>query len=490
MDEYKAKENEFDIAMTEILRENFDTKTQGKDVEEMLYSNDDKIQQLLLDYYNTYDSRHDFQTELIRSLAVKLKLNEEEFIAKKGHDSKEEQDEQIREVAKETQDEEESIDDETKKRAENKIKKDKSKEGLSKNELKAELMKAVYMDVFERYEKALIDYKKVQERKEMATIGDREGTEIILYERYLQKLEKNYANFARANGVDMKDIDADEDIKKKKEMFAKTIGEYDDINDQNVEQNLKRVDELTKKRDYYAGKLAEIIENKDNMSHVEFHNSLQSYNDLYIEATLELNSIKPSLGMYQQNLETEKENMEFYEREIGFNSNERVAIGKTLGDDGKLRKEEHENVEDVVDISNTGALNQENAIDDIVVVARKAFDKYLKTGDMEDFCEAKKAIETAEAVYTGKNVEEEKKEGNERKNNSVREDYNYTPDEKKKEDNGLKSELSSGVESVEMANAKEDLRSRIESLEEKNTANSPKIDNQEFVYERKSGNKK
>ena len=117
MDEYKAKENEFDIAMTEILRENFDTKTQGKDVEEMLYSNDDKIQQLLLDYYNTYDSRHDFQTELIRSLAVKLKLNEEEFIAKKGHDSKEEQDEQIREVAKETQDEEESIDDETKKKS-------------------------------------------------------------------------------------------------------------------------------------------------------------------------------------------------------------------------------------------------------------------------------------------------------------------------------------------------------------------------------------
>ena len=41
-----------------------------------------------------------------------------------------------------------------------------------------------------------------------------------------------------------------------------------------------------------------------------------------------------------------------------------------------------------------------------------------------------------------------------------------------------------------MANAKEDLRSRIESLEEKNTANSPKIDNQEFVYERKLGNKK
>ena len=78
MDEYKAKENEFDIAMTEILKENFDTKTQGKDVEEMLYSNDDKIQQLLLDYYNTYDSRHDFQTDLIRSLAVKLKLNEEE----------------------------------------------------------------------------------------------------------------------------------------------------------------------------------------------------------------------------------------------------------------------------------------------------------------------------------------------------------------------------------------------------------------------------
>lgn len=151
----------------------------------------DKINSILLDYYNK-NIGYDFQSSLKQQL--KLMINEK-VLSKldSTNDLEKSREDKIREVGNEEKVDKDTLEEASKNIDENKKDKEEQDNDSKEFDFKAELMKQVYIEEFKKYSELLYRLKEIQAYNRELTIGDKEGTQLVLYERYLMNLEHNYS---------------------------------------------------------------------------------------------------------------------------------------------------------------------------------------------------------------------------------------------------------------------------------------------------------
>lgn len=464
------KENitEYDRAVSEFLNQSINFESQGSDVEKIASNSSfDKNNEMLLKYYNE-KTGNDFQEGLRKELGIKVAEKLKKKLDNKKINEKQKE-EQIRDMSKEAF-EEEQVDKDIQ---EHVIKKVEKENELSQKEVdfKAELMKGVYEEAYERYSSILEKYKRQQLREESMTIGDKEGTELVLYEKYLSNIEKRYSNYARSKGLEEKSIDNDKNIKEIKEKLRTDMKKMTRSNDGQIEDNIQRIKILSDRRNEIAEKMAEISENRNNMSPANFKATMDYYQQQYFAITVEMRSQDPTLEIYQQQLMQENENIDYSNRSIGMRNDNIVAGAYQEIDSYGNEKEDlgDQNVETINEITQDYNNSVETNVEDLIVEAQEA----VNSGDLEHAIEV---IESAEAITFGyevsakDQVENETDQTDEQTKDKI--EKNQDKDEQKEDSNSFMTEMESGV-----ANDKEArLQERIRILKEENNKNKEEME--------------
>lgn len=480
------KETEYEKAIKEILNDNIDIQSQGKDVESLknTKSSFDKTNEILLKYYNS-KNESDFQNQLKDVLSIKvlgkLKVRLDEANAS---NIKEEQEEQIRDMSKEVL-KGEQIDENIKERA---IKKA-QKQALENSEvdLKAEIMIAVYEEAYEQYSYLLKKYKMNQLKDESLTIGDKEGTELVLYERYLINLEKSYAGYAKSKGLDIKKLDDEPDIKAKKEKLEYDMKKMTRSNDLAIDENVRRIKLLSDRRNAIGEEMSELVENRNNMSTDEFERRMEAYKKDYFEVTVELRAEEPSLEEYKYQIGIEDVNTDFYNRKIGLSDDEiRAGAYQEFDSFGNEREDfGDENLEEIQEINEDYSYESHEFIEEMLKKAKYE----LQYGSLE---EATKIIESMEMITEVKNVEQREADGetsklsNEQVKDEIEQAQGYYSD------SSFIQQMQSGVASDKEARLQARLRNIEDNLRKEENIKEQKKEQKKSaqVYVRTRFNKK
>lgn len=465
-------ETEYEKAIKKFLDESIDIHSQGEDIEKLAYNSEfDRTNEMLLKYYNEKNG-DDLQSTLkiILGIGAYKKLMKRYKLHGKNIDGNEKE-EQIRDMSKEVF-EDEKVDDMTKERAIKKVEQEEKADSTESLDFKAELMKAVYEEAFERYDSLLTKYKNIQLREESMTVGDKEGTELVLYEKYLKNMEKKYAKYARSKGLDIKELDQDKDIKAKKEKLENDMKKITKSNDLKVEDNILRINILLDRRNQIAEKMLEISENRESMSPEQFKSSMDYYQQEYFDLTVEMRSQDPTLEMYQQDISQENENIEYSNRTIGARS-DKIVAGSYQEMDYENKKEDvgDRNINQIQDMSQDFGKTSQKVVSELIEDAQDALEK-------GDLVHATEVIESAEVISFGREVsyddssddveninnEEMKEKIDETQKEDQKEDENSEVQEGE-EQNSFMQEMESGVASEKEAQ----LQERLRILKENNT---------------------
>lgn len=319
------KEEQIENLIDEILDKNISVETfqetAAKSLETAEY---EKVNSLLLDYYNK-KAGYDFQN----SLKQQLKLMVNEKVLSKLDDTKDlekSKDEMANEIGNEENVDEKTL-DKAKKNLEDKNKDEKQKENQEYN-LRAELMKQVYIEEFRKYSDLLYKLKERQAYDRNLTVGDKQGTELVLYEKYLMNLESSYKAYAGMNKLDEKVLNDNEEVKKLKEKLAYNVDKKETYIDDKVNKRLNNVKSLYERRQEVAKEISEILDNKSlKQNPVEFEKRMDYLQEEYRNLTYEMRIQDPTLDEYQEMIRIERENKEFAKRELGANEEVGFASG-------------------------------------------------------------------------------------------------------------------------------------------------------------------
>jgi len=468
------KENltEYDKAVKEFLNQSINFESQGSDVEKIASNSSfDRNNEILLKYYNE-KTGNDFQEGLREELGIKVAEKLKKKLDNKKINDKQKE-EQIRDMSREAF-EEEQVDKDIQERV---IKKVEKENDLSQKEVdfKAELMKGVYEEAYERYSSILEKYKRQQLREESMSIGDKEGTELVLYEKYLSNIEKKYSSYAKSKGLEENHIEDDKNIKEIKEKLRTNMKSMTRSNDEHIEDNIQRIKILSDRRNAIAEKMVEISENRDNMSPANFKATMDYYQQQYFAITVEMRSQDPTLEMYQQQLMQENENIDYSNRTIG-GRNDNIVAGSYQEIDSYGNEKEDlgdQNVKAINEITQDYSTSVETNVDDLIVEAQEA----VNSGDLEHAIEV---IESAEAITFGYEISAKDQAENETNptDDQAKEQIDKNKDkdsEKEENSNSFMQEMESGVANEREAR----LQERIRILKEENNKNKEEMEVQQ-----------
>lgn len=350
MSKTRINRDEMEKMLQEILDKNISTADFQEITEQSLENDEfDKVNAMLLEHYKKSDKTGDFEERV--KLILKAKVGNE-AISKLENDEK-----QIDEQSKEI----EGADAETIEKAKEEIE-EKNKSGEENIDFRAELMKQVYIEVFKEYSNTLYNMKMKQIGKDELTVGDKEGTELVLYENYLKNLEKNYNGYASLHkDVKEKILSEYPEVKEQKEEICKKIGRETDLSRERIEKKMNEIDDLYKERRAVAKKIEELSleENYDKQQ-------IDEYQKKYLELTYRIRDIEPSLEDYTIQMETEKKNHEFA-KEYGIDGELIVGTPK-YGDKGE-RDRNKDGIEDEIE-----KRVKESGNDEVEITAKHIYD--------------------------------------------------------------------------------------------------------------------
>lgn len=425
------KHVELEKELNEILDKNISVETfQETAVRTLETSEYDKVNSILLDYYNKKVG-YDFQ----ESLKAQLKLMVNERVLSKldsTEDLEKSHEEQINEIGSK-----ENVDKDTLHKAKENIKEnEENKKSNQEFDLRAELMKQVYIEEFKKYSNLLYKMKERQADKRMLTIGDIQGTELVLYEKYLITLQANYKGYASMQKLDEKDLNEIEEIKKLKDKAEYDLGKKEEYIDSKVNIRLNNVKELYLKREEIAKKISEITDDKILQSDNErFKKEMDFYQEEYRKLTYEIRVQDPTLETYEQMIAIEQENKEFSQRENGVNSELGFASGYTDKQKDIDIKMHEKSIE-------SKAQNMEYR-DDIVV--RNATKDLIKEASVrldqtEDYDKVEEYLQSAEDMLGIKENEDKEAKGEQEKISNAKLDNYMDKTNKKTSDEVIQQE--------------------------------------------------
>ena len=311
----KIKKEEVDQVLDEIINENVSIDNFQEITEKSLETSEyEKVNALLLDYYNKKNNT-DFQEVLKQEL--KLMVNEKVLSKlQNSGDLEKAKEEKIDDEAKDIINEE-GVDKKTLDEAKEKVKDEQNKEQNKEYDLRAELMKHVYVEEFKKYSATLYKLKETQAYNRELTVGQKQGTELVMYEKYLASLETKYKAYASTKGLSVKEINQDNEIKDLKDKLKYQVGKKEEYIDDKVGKRMNNFRELFDKRENISSKMLELVNSnmaKENPE--EFKKQMDNYQDEYRKITYEIRVQDPSLEEYQNQILIEKENKEFANKEI------------------------------------------------------------------------------------------------------------------------------------------------------------------------------
>ena len=228
----KIKREDTDKFLDEVLNSNITVENFQEIAAKSLETAEfERVNKILLDHYNK-ENKIDFQTQLKAIIG-----NDVIEKIKNREDIEIEEENQIDEQARDIEGVDEKTIEEAKKNT--KQEKEKNKDENKEFDLRAELMKQVYKEVYKKYSDTLYDLQRRQLGRDELTVGDKEGTELVLYENYLKRLERNYNGYANIHNLDEKILSDNKDIMEAKKDLARNIGRDEDLSKQRIEKNIR-----------------------------------------------------------------------------------------------------------------------------------------------------------------------------------------------------------------------------------------------------------
>lgn len=270
---------------TSKMKQEFD-KSQGL----LLAKGKDDVDKMLIEYYDkkqgTYDIQKSLQENFVEGAMEKLQDREEKKALSKLNLP-------------------DDVDENVKKQALEKVKKDGKVETLTEEELQSELYKAIYEDVFEKYSILMDKIKDKQIKVGSLTVGDKEGTELIIYERYLVGIEM--ANHKIGGDRFSNDPKIAELRKSFKERFDNKQKQVDDVTRESIDE-LKHL--YNQKNE-----IAEQIEYYTINSNLISQEKMDALREKYFTISYEIRKQKPTLEEYSRQIDEIEKNRDFAIRE-------------------------------------------------------------------------------------------------------------------------------------------------------------------------------
>ncbi len=457
------KGSEFDKALNEILNEDIKNSVDMSDVE--AYNDGfDRINQELLAYYKKHtgsDFEEQYKSELMLAVKEKIEYDIDVGDKTKDKDGISEEEERVREISNEALDGEE-VDEDTKEEAIQEAEKEDSKgRELTAQEIRAIVRKEVYKQVYEKYAHDILEYKKVQAKKENITtfsLDSKSAIRCIRTEKYLNNLERSYKNYAGYYNLDNKNLENEPEIKEMKKAFEDEVKKYDKHIDRSVEDNLETIRALNNRRNEIAKKMSEIAQNDPN-----FSEKMDALQEEYMNVTFKINALKPSVEDYEKQL-NEAGDIERIAHESGIIPQKgEVAVGEYVD-----RKSE------IYDNKNTEELDrsQDKSRDvsiDVLKANVERLDKLMENYD-ENIGEIEEVLQSSEMIL-GIHTENQNYIENENSEKITNEELDENVSDERMPVNDrndfmgeYQSQVATDVEATEHGIKRENIEQRIDSV--------------------------
>lgn len=370
----------------------------------------------------------------------------------------------------------------------------KSKKDVTSDMLKALVVKAVYEHTLEEYNNLREDlYTGVngQVKTGELTNGEKMDTKLVLYERYIKKLDMQYKGYT--GHLITQD---DEEIKEKENKCFARNQKNEKIVYAKVEDNLDRVNKLNGELNAIAEEISWRSANAGLMKEEDFEKEMAKLQEMYLDKVVELRMLNPDIVELSRQVEAKEKNDYVRENLVG-NEYERQKYKKGVIDskNGKLDEytdKQEEKIEDGIHDQNT-QMNQSliNSVIEQQKMADSCFAKFETTGDIKDYNEALSHLKMAEqmAGITSSGLEEIDVEENSNEDITKKVEKEEENEEKRKADIESDEKDNMGLDRTaneKMTNLKASYRERATELNEKlNQMNSQAKDKDENSLVRK-----
>ncbi len=307
-----------------------------------------------------------------------------------GEIKKEEQKELVKEKA-ELSKEGIALEKPEEKKLEEKVEQEKEK-GNEVN-IQAEAIKAIYNSILEEYYNLKENLQtgvngKIQTGS--LSVGDKMGTKLVMYERYLQKLDTRYRGITGQNIV--KD---DDETREKETLFAGKDEHNESRSNKKFEKNVDDINRLLDERAEIEEKMAVVISKARMLSQDDFNSQINALQEEYLEVTARLHLMEPNIHELEQDIAMHESDEKFRDRTLG-NAFDKYH-NRNLRDD-KVAADSRKNDEKVKDIKE----DFNNKVSDTFVstqdVAQDTLDDYREAEKKGDTERAEEILQTAEGM--------------------------------------------------------------------------------------------
>ena len=459
---FEQKRNE----IQEILKKEYDLMQSDKSNEINLEPKDRYVEtasQAIIKAYNKRE-KGDIQSELRAYLEptmlekVKASLD--------GQDIDKIKENEQRELEKEissVEGEGISVDGNTKKEIKKSIEERENTKETQEVNLRAEVLKAMYKTTLEEYYRLKLNLQEGyngQLKTGDISVGDKQGTKLVLYEKYLRDIDQRYKGVAKSYI-----IGDDPDIKKFEEKLEKRTL----YNEKNViekaQDNVEDIQRLYDERNDIAMRIAWLSENAGVMDPQKFDSQMDELQEEYVQASAKLHAISPSPAELKKSIEERGEDEKFRAKQLGVRE---MQHDKRLGVAAK-EVENDEKVFDVVDDMKEQSYESSNII---VSAVDSVYESYLEAEERGNYEKAEELLQSLEEMVGIEHKEDEIEDGKEEVSDNPTYEYEGEEEvEEKESSNSYMDYLKGGTNSEERTKEidaeKEDRRRRLETVEEK-----------------------
>ena len=461
---------------------------EGREIDPKDLYEEEVSKQILASYNSKYQT--DFQKELRAYLNPTVMEKIRASIDGQDIDEiKKQEQEEIGKTIDEASADGIGVDSSTKKNIEKNIEeKKKNEKGQGEVNIRAEVLKAIYKSVLEDYYRLQLSIQEEGPNSQLKTgdisVGDKNGTKLVLYERYLKNIDKSYKGIEKYSI-----IRDDEDIKKFEEGLAYRAGRNEKAILEKNDKNIDRAQEIYKERDAIAEEIAYLANNAAIMNSDKFKSQMDELQKRYMNESAKLYNIEPNPLELQKSIEEREQNDRFREKQVG--SSYEIMHERQLG--SKVAVQEKQN-----DISLEENIEEQNeqvkASDEITnASAQEVLNRYYEAEERGDYKKAEELLQSLEEMADIKyaDVNTTKTEEQEQK----------TPDEKatdERKDNILHDERLNAVneedEVAKIEAQRDDRKARAkvaaEKLNVKRNTTQPdrSVEHQRSMYNRKANN--
>ncbi len=463
--------NEEDIQ--EILSQEIDKSINTSSV---IYSKDKEPrevwqEEIFDEILKSYDKKYgtDFQQELrayIKPVAmerIRASLDGKNINAIKKEEQKELSDE-----SKNLSKEGIALDDNSKKELEKNVEENEEK-GQQVN-IRAEALKAVYSSTLEEYYK-LKNQLQLGENGQVETgslsVGNKKGTELVMYEKYLHNIDTRYRAMA---GVSL--LKDDDKIKETESKFALNNEKNEKIINEKFGKNIDEVNRLLEEREAIEEQMAVVISQRNMLSAEDFKSQIDGLQEDYLETTAKLHTIEPNIHELMQDIEMHDKDERFRDRTLGdeFSKYHNKSLDEKVGRDDKANDNNLDKVtNDFYESTNDNFVTTQDA-------AQETLDDYFKAEERGDSKSAEEILQSAETM-SGTTTAERKTDESDRTDVTEQEEYNKVQNENAQEKKSSKlfdprlnavasDEEREAQEQARLQKEQEDRKSRAEDVQE------------------------